>query len=209
LFHRGPPARPIFEIVVGPDAVFRFTAGDPDAVREIYDAYGRLVYAVAYKLLGDPGLAEEATQQAFVAAWRASATFDATRELGPWLATIARRSAIDIHRREARRPHEPLDIDHPAMITLPPAAERLYDIWEVRRAIAALPADDADLIRLQHFEGFTQTEIAAQLGIPVGTVKSRAFRVHRRLASLLGHLGDSDEPLRADGRRERTSESTP
>jgi RNA polymerase sigma-70 factor (ECF subfamily) len=77
----------------------RFREGDPDAVREVYRSHGRLVYAVAYKVLGDRGLAEEATQQTFVKAWRAAQSFDEQRELGPWLAAIARRVAIDLYRR--------------------------------------------------------------------------------------------------------------
>ena len=68
----------------------RFADGDPDAVRAVYRAYGRLVYAVAYRLLADRGLSEEATQQTFLKAWQASASVDPNRELGPWLATIAR-----------------------------------------------------------------------------------------------------------------------
>ena len=87
----------------------RFRDGDPDAVREVYRAYGRLVYAVAYKVLGDRGLAEEATQQTFLKAWRAAQSFDEDRELGPWLAAIARRVAIDVYRREALRVADPID----------------------------------------------------------------------------------------------------
>jgi len=71
----------------------------------------------------------------------------------------------------------------------------VYDVWEVRRVLAALDPGDAELVRLQHFDGLTHAEIAEQLHIPVGTVKSRSFRVHRRLAELLGHLrGAPTEP---------------
>jgi RNA polymerase sigma factor (sigma-70 family) len=180
--------------------VARFSAGDPDAVRAVYREYSGLVYSVAYKALADRGLAEEAMQQAFVQAWRASATFDPTRELGPWLATIARRAAIDIHRRESRRRAESLDTaapTDPALVSLPPSIERVYDIWEVRQALNQLTPEEATLVRLQHLEGLSQTEIAERLGIPLGTVKSRTYRAHRRLAGLLGHLRD-DEPVRTD-----------
>ncbi len=85
----------------------RFRDGDAAAVRAVYRDYGRLMHAVAYRILGDRGLAEEATQQAFLKAWRASATLDETRELGPWLAMIAKRTAIDVHRREAVRAADP------------------------------------------------------------------------------------------------------
>jgi RNA polymerase sigma factor (sigma-70 family) len=89
--------------------ITRFRDGDPDAVRAVYGEYGRLVYAVAYRILGNRGLAQEATQHAFVKAWRAAASFDTDRELGPWLAAIARRVAIDVSRREAVRAADPLD----------------------------------------------------------------------------------------------------
>jgi RNA polymerase sigma factor (sigma-70 family) len=77
----------------------RFRDGDPDAVRAVYRDYGGLAFAVAYDMLGDRRLAEEATQQAFVQAWRRAGDYDLTQELGPWLAVITRRAAIDILRR--------------------------------------------------------------------------------------------------------------
>jgi RNA polymerase sigma factor (sigma-70 family) len=169
----------------------RFCQGDPDAVRSIYRSYGRLVYAVAYKVLGERGLAEEATQQAFVKAWRAAASFDERRELGPWLAAISRRVAIDVYRREALRAAQPLDEVNPgdpALSSPPESAEAIYDVWEVRQAVGQLPADEQEVVRLQHFDGFTHMEIAERLGVAVGTVKSRSFRAHKRLAELLGHL---------------------
>jgi RNA polymerase sigma-70 factor (ECF subfamily) len=173
----------------------RFCDGDPEAVRAVYREYGRLVYAVTYKVLADRGLAEEATQQAFVQAWRGARTYDPTRELAPWLATIARRAAIDIHRREARRTHEALDeaLGHPALVTLPESAESAYQIWEVRRAIEELPSEERDVVRLQHLDGLTHAEIAERLGVPPGTVKSRSFRAHRHLAARLGHLREGTE----------------
>ena len=168
-----------------------FRQGDPDAVRSVYGSHGRLVYAVAYKVLGDRGLAEEATQQTFVKAWRAAQNFDDRRELGPWLAAIARRVAIDIYRREATRAADPIESvapGHPALIATPESAEAIYDVWEVREAVAQLPADEQEVVRLQHLDGFTHAQIAARLGVAVGTVKSRSYRAHKRLAAQLGHL---------------------
>jgi RNA polymerase sigma factor (sigma-70 family) len=171
----------------------RFREGDPDAVRDVYRAYGGLVYAVAHRVLGISALAEEAVQQTFVNAWRAAASFDESRDIGPWLAVIARRVAIDIHRREAARSAEPLDTapaGDSALVTQATSAEAIYDVWEVRRAVTELPADEQEIVRLQHFEGLTHTEIAERTGVAVGTVKSRSFRAHKRLAGLLGHLRD-------------------
>lgn len=165
----------------------------------MYRAYGRLVYAVAYRILGERGLCEEATQQTFLKAWRASASIDAGRELGPWLATIARRVAIDLYRREAQRAASPLETvapDNPALTSPPPAAEDVYDVWEVRRAVSELPEDEREVVRLQHFEGLTHAQIAARLEVAVGTIKSRSYRAHKRLAAELGHLrGENQSPV--------------
>lgn len=171
------------------DLAARFAAAGPDMIRDVYRRYARLVYSVAYKVLGDAGLAEDAAQQSFVQAWRGAASYDSSRPLGPWLAAIARRAAIDVWRRERRhRAMEDLDSAHPALTTAPPSAELLSDVWELRKALDTLPVQDRELIQLQHFGELTHTEIAAQLAIPIGTVKSRSFRAHRRLAGLLGHL---------------------
>jgi RNA polymerase sigma factor (sigma-70 family) len=169
----------------------RFRDGDPDAVRAVYREYGRLVYAVAHRILADRGLAEETTQQTFLKAWKAADSVEIGRELGPWLATIAKRTAIDIYRREALRAAHPIASaapDDPALIYSPESAEAAYEVWEVRRAVAELPDEEREIVRLQHFAGLTHTQIAERLKLPAGTVKSRSFRAHRRLAAQLGHL---------------------
>lgn len=171
------------------DIAAQFAVGDAEAVRDLYQRFGGLVYAVAYKVLGDSGLAQDAAQQTFVQAWRAAAGYDPARPLGPWLATIAHRAAIDVHRRERRhRSHADLDVVEPVLLTLPPSAEQISDVWEVRQALRQLTEDERELIRLQHYGELTHTEIAQQLCIPLGTVKSRSYRAHRRLAGLLTHL---------------------
>jgi len=168
-----------------------FRRRDPEAVRALYREYGRLVYAVAYRVLGRRDLAEDAVQQTFVNAWQAADRFDVTRDPASWLATIARRSAIDIYRREQRRPASDLaDVatDDPAVVSLPPDLGAVEAVWQVRRAIDELAPDEAAVVRLQHLDGMTHMEIADELGIALGTVKSRSHRAHRRLATLLGHL---------------------
>jgi len=167
----------------------RFAAGDQDTIRVVYQSYGRLVYSAAYKVLGDAALAEDATQQTFLQAWRAAESYDSSRPLGAWLATIARRAAIDVYRRERRhRGVDAIDTADPALVTAPPSVEQMYDVWEIRRALDKLSDQDRELIRLQHYADLTHSEIAGELAIPLGTVKSRSFRAHRRLAGLLGHL---------------------
>jgi RNA polymerase sigma factor (sigma-70 family) len=169
----------------------RFRDGDPDAVRTVFRAYGRLVYTVAFRVLGNRGLAEEATQQVFVKAWRAAGSLDENRDMGPWLATIARRVAIDVYRSEAHRSADPIESvapGDPALLSWPQSVEAVCDVWEVRRAVAELPQDEQEIVRLQHFEGLTHREIAERLKLPAGTVKSRSFRAHARLAAQLVHL---------------------
>jgi RNA polymerase sigma-70 factor (ECF subfamily) len=188
-----------------------FAAADPDTIRAVYEQYGRLVFSVAYKVLGDVGLAEDAAQQTFVQAWRAASSYDSERALGAWLAAIARRVAIDVYRRERRhRSAENIDSTGATLISLQPSVEQLSDVWEVRQALDDLPDKDRELLRLQHYEELTQSEIAEQLAIPIGTVKSRSSRAHRRLAGRLGHLrndsyGHVSHP-RTDDRRQLTKE---
>jgi RNA polymerase sigma-70 factor (ECF subfamily) len=169
----------------------RFRDGDPEAVRTVFRAYGRLVYAVAFRVLGNRALAEEATQQAFLKAWRAAASLDENRDMAPWLATITRRVAIDLYRSEAQRSADPMEsvaTGDPALAAWPQSPEALSDVWEVRRAVSELPQDEQEIVRLQHFEGLTHRAIAERLKLPAGTVKSRSFRAHARLAAQLVHL---------------------
>ncbi|MGI9023518.1 MAG: RNA polymerase sigma factor [Acidimicrobiales bacterium] len=177
--------------MVDDGTVVKFRAGDPDAVRAVYRAYGGLVFAVALRVLGNRSLAEEATQQAFLQAWRAAHTLDPSRDLGPWLATIARRAAIDVHRRESVRAHgsiEGISEHDPAALAVADNTDRVFEVWAVRSAIDSLPREESEVVRLQHLDGFTHSQIAENLGIPLGTVKSRSSRAHRRLAAGLGYL---------------------
>src|SRR5262245_20292261 len=114
-------AGPVSHLVDVPDPsiVAAFRRRDPTAVRALYRLYGRLVYAVAHRMLGRADLADEATQQTFVQAWRAADLLDVQRDPAPWLATIARRTAVDIHRREVRQSAssalDEVAVDHPAV----------------------------------------------------------------------------------------------
>lgn len=168
-----------------------FRRGEEGAVRALYAQYGRLVFAVAHRVLGRHDLAEEAVQHTFVKAWQAAERMDVTCDPAAWLATIARRAAIDIYRRETCRPASPLAevaANHCSVVTAPPDLVALDAVWHVRRAIGLLPFDEATVVRLQHLDGMTQIAVAQRLGIPLGTVKTRSRRAHRHLATLLGHL---------------------
>lgn len=179
---------------VTPAELDAFQRREPSAIRVLYQEYGRLVFAVAYRVLGRRDLAEDATQETFVRAWQAADGFDVGREPAAWLATIAKRAAIDIHRREARRPaSNVVDVaaDDPAVVTLPPDLGSVDAVWQVRQAIDRLTPDEATIVRMHHLDGLTHAQIAERLGVAIGTVKSRSHRAHARLASLLGHLKDT------------------
>ncbi len=167
----------------------RFRAGDPDAVRELYERHGRAVFTVALRALGDRSLAEEVVQQTFLQAWRAARTFDVERDPAPWLYAIARRVAVDTYRRERR--HREDRTDEVEIVALPPSFEGLWEAWEVRSAVDRLSDEEREVIKATHFLGMTHEQAAATLGVPVGTVKSRSHRAHRRLAALLGHLREA------------------
>jgi len=170
-----------------PDVIEGFKRGDPDAVRAVYHEHAGAVYTVARSIVRDRELAADVVQQTFVKAWRAAKSFEGNRQLAPWLYSIARRTAIDTLRSETkptRGGHAPeTDVG-----VQPETFERTWERFEVRRAIDALPEGEREVVRLSHMEGHTHEAIAEQLGIPLGTVKSRSGRAHKRLAAALAHL---------------------
>jgi len=165
----------------------RFSAGDESALAEVFDQYAGPMMAVASHALADRRLAEEAVQQAFVHAWKARSNFDPDRALGPWLRSIVRRTAVDAWRRERRHTvhslHEVAPSDLPSVD--PPSIAAASDVWTVRQAIDALPPTSREVVRLAHLEQLTQSEIAARLDVPLGTVKSRTHQAYRQLAAAL------------------------
>lgn len=166
----------------------RFRNGDPDAVREVYQRYHSPMFTVAHRALGDRGLAEEAVQQAFLQAWRASARLDPELDPAPWLYTITRRVAVDLYRRE-RRQHS--ELGEPEVAVLPQTFEGMWEAWEVRTALMQLPPDEREVLFVTHFLGLSHEQAADRIGIPIGTVKSRSHRAHRHLAGLLEHLKEA------------------
>lgn len=167
----------------------RFAAGDRTAIREIYAEYGRAVYSLAYRVLRDHGLSEEAVQTTMLNAWRNAARFDPDREIGPWLYTIARRAAIDVYRREQR--HQSAELIDTDIAVLPGSLDEVWQAWQIHEALNKIPDAEREIVRCTHYLGLTHEQTAEHLGIPVGTVKSRSHRAYRRLASLLGHLQEA------------------
>jgi RNA polymerase sigma-70 factor, ECF subfamily len=166
----------------------RLAAGDTEALREVYARYaGPMLTAALHHLDGDRRLAEEAIHAAMLKAWWAASTFDTTRPLAPWLYAIVRHCAIDLRRHERRHQRTSLDtVDDELTSGGNDAFESATTAWTVRAALERLPAKDYAVMRLTYFEGLTQGEIAARLGVPIGTVKTRAMRAHNRLRAVFG-----------------------
>ena len=169
------------------DVLERFRIGDEAAVKAVYDRFGGPVFAVSMSILGDHGLAADATQQTFIKAWRAASTYDPERSFAPWIYAIARRTAIDMYRRQSRTV---LSDDVDVVVHLP-GLETAWEVFEVRSAVDQLPDEERQVVKLSHFDGLTHVEISEQLDIPVGTVKSRSHRAHQRLVQLLKHVEET------------------
>jgi RNA polymerase sigma-70 factor (ECF subfamily) len=148
-------------------------SGDQSAMGILYDRYSRVVYAVALRVLGDTGAAEDVLQEVFMQLWRNPAAFDASRgNLGPWLAVIARNRAIDSLRK--RRPET--DFENVVVSVTPDMAgeaENSRVLTKVRGALSEMPASQRTALEMAYFEGLTHSEIAAKTGEPLGTVKTR------------------------------------
>lgn len=177
------PPRPGLE----PEIAEAFCRGDTDALGAVFDVFSGAVWSVAMSVLRDRQLAEDATQEAFMRAWRSADRFDPTRPMGPWLLTIARRTALDVYRREFR-PTRGGHVEEQDVGFDVPGIERAWEVWEVKLALDRLPEAERVVVRLAHFAGMTHPQIASELELPVGTVKSRSHRAHSRLASMLAHL---------------------
>jgi RNA polymerase sigma factor (sigma-70 family) len=170
------------------DVLARVARADEAALAEIYDRFGRLAYGLAYRILRDAALAEDAVQDAFLAVWRTAVAFDPARgKASTWVLTIAHRRSVDLVRREDRRRGQPLD-DAPSASG--EATDETAAVREQRRAVqealAQLPPEQREALELAYYGGLSQSELAERLGVPLGTVKSRMFSALAKLRDLLG-----------------------
>lgn len=148
-------------------------SGNESAMAELYDRYSSVVYAVALRVLGDTGRAEDVLQEVFMQLWRNPGAFDSSRgNLAPWLAVIARNRAIDSLRR--RQPET--DIEDVTVSVEPDMAgdaERARAMEKVRAALGGMPQAQRSALEMAYFDGLTHSEIAAKTGEPLGTIKTR------------------------------------
>lgn len=164
--------------------------GDEPALAELYDRVGRVAYGLAFRVLRDERLAEDAVQEAFLAVWRTAARFTAERaKASTWILAIVHRRAVDLVRREEHRRAAPLDAEpEEAAATTDSAEEEAWLGFErdrVQAALKQLPDAQREAIELAYYGGFSQSELAERLGQPLGTIKSRMFAGLARLRELL------------------------
>jgi RNA polymerase sigma-70 factor (ECF subfamily) len=153
---------------------------DAAAFEVFYDRHGGIAYSLAYRIVGERAAAEDVTQEAFVSIWRSGGRYDRARgSVRSWTLGIVRNRAIDLLRsRSGRAPK--LAFDDEAALEQRPSEEltdeealRHETAQEVRGALSELPGEQSKVIELAYFGGFSQTEIAAMLELPLGTVKGR------------------------------------
>jgi RNA polymerase sigma-70 factor (ECF subfamily) len=185
------------------DLLARLVAGDLDALEGLYERYRTMAYSIALRITGEPTAAEDVVQEAFLGAWRNAARYaDARGSVKTWLLSIVHHRSIDAVRR--RRPTS--ELPESDGLTATPEALTLPDVWAdvveginrdaVVAGLGAISAVQREALELAYYGGLTQVEIAARLGLPLGTVKSRMrlglMGLRRILAGTGGAFADED-----------------
>jgi RNA polymerase sigma factor (sigma-70 family) len=171
----------------------RLVAGDREAFDRLYHRYAPTAYGIAYRLTGQQLLAQDVVHDAFLALWRAPEAFDAARgAFRSFFLSLVHHRAVDTIRREERiRARQDRAANLEPVASEDPADEVVDDDFvarrrlEVRDALADLSAEQRQVLEMAYFEGKTQVRIAEELGIPLGTVKTRTFAALRRLRGAL------------------------
>ena len=171
----------------------RVAGADADAFEVVFERHADVAFSLAYRICGRRSLAEDVTQEAFLALWRSGARYDRARgSVRTWTLGIVHNRAIDALRRSGV--HERRRVDDEGLHETIEAPERTDEqaiehaaSAEIQSALHSLPAEQRRVIELAYFGGFTHTEISSMLGTPIGTVKGR---MRLGLQKLRGHLGD-------------------
>ena len=180
------------EPVGDPDLLRGMRLGEESALEALYARYGGLVYTLALRIVGDGDLAREVVQDTFLRAWDGRESYDPQRGRVPWwLMGIARNRAIDLlrsrsHQARIRERAVPL-AEVPAALPADPV-EAVADRRAVVEALRGLSAGQRMAIELAYYGGLTQTEIAHELGEPLGTIKGRIREALEHLRGILGGL---------------------
>lgn len=181
------------------ELIERVRRRDHAAMAVLYDRYARAVYSLALHVLREPRAAEDVTQDAFLTFWQHPASYVAERgAFGPWILRVTRNRAIDVLRRGSRERSMPtMQYDSGDQATtfeeriVDPEPDPIEQIWSrtvavrVRAALQELTPPQREVVELAYFRGMTQSQMAAHLGIPLGTIKTRVRTALRRLADIL------------------------
>lgn len=163
----------------------RFAAGEEEALRLAYDRFGSLVYSLCRRGVADSD-ADDITQQTFIAAWKSRDRYDPSRPLGAWIVGIAKFKILDAQRAAGRRRDTATDTVSVVADEAPQEhLERLADRMVLVDALGSLPAERRTVLERAFFSDLTHPQIAEEMNLPLGTVKSH---IRRGLASLREHL---------------------
>jgi RNA polymerase sigma factor (sigma-70 family) len=182
------------------DLLARLDAGDPQAMRLLYERYTRLAHSLALRICCDQGLAEDVVQEAFLMLWREHSRYDPARGTFPaWLLTVVHHKAVDAVRREHAACRRTVPSSADGEFPLGPGADEaaLESVFadQVRAAMHSLPFQQRQTLLLAFYGGYTHREISELVEVPLGTVKSRIFLGVQRLRILLRPVMDA--PLTA------------
>lgn len=170
------------------ELIARVARGDERAFLQLYDCHASRVHGLTLRILGDPMLAEEATQDTFLKLWSRARQYLAERgAFLPWLLTIARRVALDRLRLEARRPALSNSTDPDEIWQNLPDTDSNTDEARWRAmyfAVQNLHPDQRKVIELAYYQGMSQSEIAEVLSLPLGTVKTRLRAAMEKLREI-------------------------
>jgi RNA polymerase sigma-70 factor (ECF subfamily) len=159
----------------------------PDALDQLYHSYSGRIYGLGLRLLGDRQLAEELVQETFVRLWRSAGAFDPRRgTVTAFVLTMARRIAIDLWRRPSSRPFDPEPADTAAPDN---KVDSMLTAVAVNEAMATLSREHREVLELSYRGDLKQADIAAVLGIPLGTVKTRSYYALKALKLALQERG--------------------
>jgi RNA polymerase sigma-70 factor (ECF subfamily) len=173
------------------DLLSRSARGDQEAFAALYDATAPRVYGLVLRVVRDPAQAEEVTQECFLDFWRTASRFDPARGSAiSWLLTIAHRKGVDrvrsaeaANRRDTTYHRATADVPHDQTAE---AATHALEARRVRTAISTLTDVQREAIELAYFGGYTHTEVATMLDLPVGTAKTRIRDGLIRLRDAMG-----------------------
>ena len=206
-----PPRRAVDDAAADTELMRRVRAGDRGAVDDLYERFRRPAFALARRVLSDETLAEDVLQDVFLAVWKDPSSFDGARgSVASWLLAMVHHKAVDAvrreesHRRRQTRAEDDLRLSEPTSLgDVEDEAAQRVEGDRVRQALQALPAAQREALTLAYYGGYTQREVAALTGTPLGTVKTRMLAGMRRLKGNLGAVADATlgTPAIEGGRR--------